>query len=323
MQTQASSAPAPFMWGLLLHMGVNMWSDTPVREWGHLGPAYAHLYSPPDKLRFDENVWQRTTARMAAAGLNTVVIDLGEAIRYRSHPELAVSDSWEPERLRAELQRLRAIGLAPLPKLNFSAAHDAWLQEYRRQLSTPPYYRVCADLIAEVCEIFDRPRLFHLGYDEETHQHQRKYAYSVVRQGDLWWHDFNFMISQVEQQGVRPWIWSDYIWHNHETFSRLMPHSVLQSNWYYAPELRNAADDNYAVKAYRQLEELGYDQIPTGSNWNSDVNFGHTVAYCRELIAPERLKGFLSAPWYFTLPDFEQKLSDAISQVASAMATVH
>ena len=39
------------------------------------------------------------------------------------------------------------------------------------------------DLIAEVSELFDGPRFFHIGMDEETFQHQRMYHYVVVRQG--------------------------------------------------------------------------------------------------------------------------------------------
>jgi hypothetical protein len=306
------------MWGLLLHMGINMWSDVPVTRWGQLNPEDVHVICQADHLRFDEAVWGRITARMHQAGMNTVVIDLGEALQYQTHPELAVQGSWEIGRFRKELARLRALGLEPIPKLNFSAAHDAWLKDYSRQLSTPVYYKVCADLIGEVCEIFDTPRLFHLGYDEETAGHQSRFAISIVRQGELWWHDFLFMVKQVEQHGARPWIWSDYHWNHPEEFISRMPRSVLQSNWFYGAALEgDALNPNHAlhVASYRELEKAGFDQVPTGSNWSNDVNFGNTVDYCRKVIAPERLKGFLQAPWFFTLPQWEQKLAQAVNQV--------
>jgi hypothetical protein len=44
---------------------------------------------------------------------------------YPSHPELAVKGSWSPEKMKSELARLRALGLEPIPKRNFSASHDA------------------------------------------------------------------------------------------------------------------------------------------------------------------------------------------------------
>jgi hypothetical protein len=106
-------APA-FIWGALLHMGTNMWSDVPVKQWGAFKPEEVHLICEADHLRFDETVWQTLTARMKAAGMNLVVIDLGEALQYQSHPELSVKGSWPIARFRAELTRLRAMGLEPI-----------------------------------------------------------------------------------------------------------------------------------------------------------------------------------------------------------------
>ena len=120
-------------------------------------------------------------------------------MRYESHPEIAVQDAWSTERLRKELARLRKLGLEPIPKLNFSTTHDAWLGVYSRQVSTPPYYKDCEDLIEEVIRLFDKPRLFHLGYDEETAGQQADKDYVVVRQHELWWRDFQFFVKQVER----------------------------------------------------------------------------------------------------------------------------
>ena len=314
---RAEEGRAGLMWGALLHMGTNMWSDVPVTSWGPFKGEQLSLVCQADHLRFDEKVWQALTARMQAAKMNLVVIDLGEALQYESHPELAVKGSWTVERFRKELARLRALGLEPIPKLNFSTAHDTWLKEYGRQVSTPAYYKVCADLVREVCAIFDRPRFFHLGYDEETAAHQAKYRYAVVRQGELWWHDFLFFVKEVESQGVRPWIWSDYYWNHPEEFLSRMPKSVLQSNWYYGAAF-DPEKQKY-VKAYLDLEKAGVDQVPTGSNWSCDTNFPDTVGFCRKGLAPERLKGFLMAPWFFTLPEWQEKNLQAIAQVEAAM----
>lgn len=314
--TEAQQAAPGFIWSALLHMGTNMWSDIPVSAWGPFKGEQLKLVCKADHLRFDEAVWQALTARMKAAGMNMVVIDLGEALQYESHPELAVKGSWPIERFRKELARLRTMGLEPIPKLNFSTAHDTWLNAYERQVSTPAYYAVCADLIREVCAIFDKPRFFHLGYDEETAGHQAQYSMAIIRQGELWWHDFLFFVKQVESQGMRPWIWSDYYWNHPEQFLNRMPKSVLQSNWYYGAsfEPENATLQKY-VKTYLDLDKAGFDQVPAGSNWDNDANFKGTVTFCRKHLTPEHLKGFLIAPWFFTLPEWQEKIIQGIAQV--------
>jgi hypothetical protein len=306
------------IWANLLHLSYNMWWDAPVPPDGNPSPYWQEIRrqkSMTPALRCDRQLWHDLTVRMAKGGLNMLVIDLGDAIRYASHPEIAVEGAWTPDELRRELARLRGLGLEPIPKLNFSTCHDAWLKEYERCVSTRRYYEVCADLIAETNQLFDQPRFFHLGYDEETYQHQRLNEYAVIRQGELWWHDFLFFVREVERAGVRPWIWSDYIWQHRDEFLRRMPKSVLQSNWYYG----NAFDDSVAyLKAYHDLAAHGYDQVPTGSNWSHASNFGDTVKYCRQHLPAEHLLGFMQAPWVITLEYFRAQHEAAIDQVAAA-----
>lgn len=291
----------PF-WGYLIHLGFNMWADREAPEWG-----LEHISAKPF-LRCDPGVWDATVEALVRAGADLLVIDLGEGVRYESHPELAARGAWSVGRLRRELDRLRQLGLEPIPKLNFSATHDAWLGPYGRCVSTPPYYRVCRDLLREVIDLFDRPRFFHLGMDEETARHQRYYNYVVIRQHDLWWKDFEFLAEQVERRGVQPWIWSDYLWNHSETFLQRMPQTVLQSNWYYGS--RFSRKDPY-VKAYVDLEAHRYDQVPTGSNWSVPENFPRTVRYAARNIVPRRLKGFLMTVWRPCLPGLQARHLDA------------
>ena len=328
LMTGLGSIPQPsgdsgLIWAALLHMGTNMWCDQVPKAWGPYKGEDLKLVCAADHVRFDEKVWRTLTDRMAKVGMNMVVIDLGEAIRYPSHPELAVKGSWDIERFRKELARLRAMGLEPIPKLNFSTAHDTWLKQYERMISTPKYYQVCSDLIRDVAQIFDNPRFMHLGYDEETAGHQKRYRYCVVRQGELWWHDFLWFVKETEKTGMRPWIWSDYVWHHPDLFFSRMPKSVLQSNWYYGADfdadlLKKTGRHTY-LTAYDALDKAGFDQVPTGSNWSCDTNFAGMVKYCRKACAPNRLKGFMMAPWFFTLPGWEKKNLEAIDQVGAAI----
>ena len=313
---QPATNPSSFIWGNLLHLSYNMWYDR-VRDFDR-GPNFPNpieaCYKP--YLRCDDELWEELTTRMANARMNMVVIDLGDGIEYKSHPEISVKNAWSSDRLQSELARLRKLGLEPIPKLNFSTCHDVWLGPYARQVSTPIYYKVCEDLIEEVIRLFDKPRLFHLGYDEETAEHQKGNAYVVIRQHELWWHDFEFFVKQVEQRGVRPWIWSDYVWNHSEEFFKRMPKSILQSNWYYG---LNFEDTNDYVQWYEKLDQHGYDQVPTCSNYSSPKNIDLTLECCRKKISPTRLKGILQASWLPTWKKFRHRHIEAIDQVAAAI----
>jgi hypothetical protein len=305
----ATSERNETIWAYLIHLSYNMWCDRPSAEWG-----LEHVTYDPN-LRFEEPFFREATDALVEAGANMLVIDLGDGVQYESHPEIAVAGAWSTDKLRAELARLREMGLEPIPKLNFSTAHDAWLGPYSRMVSTPAYYDVCKDLIAEVIALFDGPRFFHLGMDEETAQHQRHYAYAVLRQHELWWKDLMFYVDQVEAGGSRPWVWSDYIWHHPEAFLDNMPTSVLQSNWYYRAEFGPELE---RVVAFHQMEAKGYDQIPTGSNWLLPENMERLARYCTQHISPERLLGFMQTPWKPTLASCRANHVEAISCLADA-----
>lgn len=297
----------------LLHLSYNMWGDWQNPE------VKSPYHAARPYLRFDDALWSDLIDAMVKGGLNMVVIDVGDGVRFASHPEIAVEGAWTTQRLRAEVKRLRDAGLEPIPKLNFSTCHDHWLGPYARMVSTPRYYEVCKNLIAETIDLFDKPRLFHLGMDEEEQRHQRHFEYVVIRQHGLWWRDFNFLVDEVERGGARAWIWSDYLWERPDPFFEKMPQKVLQSNWYYGVEFNPGVKE---VQAYRDLEDHKYDQVPTLSNWKTPANIAATVEFCRKHIAAERLKGFILAPWRPTLAETRDRHMDAISHFAKAIADV-
>ncbi len=290
------------IWACLLHISMNMWKEkSPV-------------------LPFDDSLWNDALEKMAEVGMNMVVMDLGDAIVYKSHPEIAVRNAWSIDRLYKELEKIRAMGLEPIPKLNFSTCHDAWLGKYSRMVSTDKYYDVCRVLIAEVMDIYGKPRLFHLGMDEENSRNQREHEQIVVRQHELYWGDIYFLIGEVMKNGARPWVWQDFVRHKPEIFARMMPKSVLQSNWYNRLDFN--PETNIEVKGYQTLESLGYDQVPGGSNFyeGTNENFMKNVRFCAENIADERLLGFIQSPWISTEEENRDKLIKGIELAGEAKA---
>ena len=293
------------IWGFMIQLGHNMWKEAPL--YGKPTPETRDNYAQPYN-RTDVKVWNEITEYIAKKGANLLLIDLGEGLIYPSHPELAVKGSWSPERMKEEIARLKCLGLEAIPKLNFSTCHDAWLKDYSHMVSTPEYYKVCADVIHDVCEIFGKPRLFHLGWDEERSRAQKSRRYLVERKGDLWWHDFLFTVREVEKHGVRPWIWSDKIWLAPEEFRKRMPKSVMQSPWHYDRFLHFVRNTEEMLKldwpepwagalAFKEIDEAGYDTMPCGSTWAKQWNMEAVVRFSKKHLDNSRIKGFLMAPW--------------------------
>ncbi len=302
-------AAPKFMWGYLAHFGMKMWESR------------LHYTD----LKVDDSMWKSLTERAAAIGVNTFVIDLGEGMVFPSHPELAVRGSWDPERMRDEIVRLRKIGMIAIPKLNFSSSHDQWLGPWRPYLSTPEYFKVCAEVIRDVAAVFDESPLFHLGYDEETFRIQNinKFKYMRLRSGDLWWRDFLWFVDEVQKYGMRPWIWSDACWYHKDEFLARMPRTVLQTNWYYSREFDLAKlpeKTRPEVDTYKTLEKARYDQMPCGSTYSCRENFANTIAHCRNIVKGDRLKGFLMAPWYYrTQEDKRGKIMESLDVMEEAI----
>ena len=297
------------MWAYLIHLSHNMWGDS-------FSIAPQSKYCRTLAEHTDEAIWKQVIDFLPSQGINTVLIDVGDAMQYESHPEISLPDAWSKDKLKAELDRIRSLGMTPLPKLNFSAGHDAWLGIYSRMVSTPKYYEVCADLIREVAEVFDTPALFHLGMDEENHAMQKRNEYCVIRQGELWWHDAYFLFDCCEKLGIRPWVWADMVWDKQEEYLKRMPKSVLQSNWYYYKLYPDKKPDNSyecpQYEAYRVLEKAGFDQVLTSSTVSYRNNSTLTMQIGKENVAPQRLKGYMTTPWCSTMPgSVYDLLSDA------------
>ena len=300
------------IWAELFHLSSNMWNDDSAENYQ---TAYRKLRALSPKLLCDRSVWNCWVERTVGTKINTVVIDLGDGVRYDSHPEIAIEGSWTKDELRAELTRLRKLGLEPIPKLNFSARHDSWLKIYHRMLSTPKYYEVCADLIKEVADIFDHPRFMHLGMDEEGPA--KAGEMSVARLGKLWWNDFLYLCRQVEANGMRPWVWCDFVCSQGDEFFERCPKSIILSSYTY--DFGSANNDNPNMRWMTKAASLGYDIIPCGSNWGCPENMRELVSWGLDNVDPAHLKGFIMASWARTVPHARKQGLRAIECLGDAI----
>ena len=287
------------IFSFFLQISNHMWADeyTVRMPWSHQDP-----WSPNNNI--DLNVFDRTLDFIAERKFNMIVIDVGDGVKLTSHPEIAAPDAWSIDFLRGKLAEIRARGIEPVPKLNFSCAHNVWQKEWRYRVGLPEYLPFCRDIIKEVSEIFDHPRFFHLGLDEETAEHQKTRGMSIVRNEPVFWAHAYALFEECEKNGARPWVFSDYHWHHPEVFEKKMPKSVIQSNWYYgAYATRPDFPSRYRMVTFNRLDELGYDQIPVTSAFSNAQSPIQCMGYCKGVISPEHLLGFNAIPWHNTAAD--------------------
>nr|MBQ4319413.1 family 20 glycosylhydrolase [Clostridia bacterium] len=293
------------LWTCMLQLGMHMWNQ----------------HACNDELECDKSMWNEITEKLAESGCNALLIDIGEGMIYDSHPELAIKGSWTKDEMRAEIERLRGMGFELIPKLNFSTAHDMWLGEYAKMLCTDTYYKVVADLIAEVCDLF-KPKYFHIGMDEENFEIEKNYPLIRIRNSELWWHDLYFYVDCVEKGGARPMMWSDYARHHLDEFAEKCPKSMVQNVWYYYTVFDNMEEEKYRIRLlpYMKCEECGFDQIPTGTNvWDTTrENLRLLTEYCVERISDKHLFGIMQTPWVATQEKNRDKLYESAETLKEA-----
>ncbi len=308
----------------LCHLGFNMWAD-PLTKDGIKGfyPTEENEVVATSTLRFRREAWDKIVSMLHDAGANMIVLDIGEGIRFDCCPEIAAEDAWSKEEMKAELVRLRALGFEVIPKLNFSTCHDTWMGVYSRMVSTPPYYKLVKNIIEETAELFDRPRFFHIGMDEEGFDCQKTHNLVVIRQGELWWNDFNYICDCVRAAGCRPWMWADYIYDHEEEFVARAPKDVLMSYWYYGnfpgdDTVKQVHSQWYSERCthyYEVLDANGFEQIPGTSNWDMTRNLASTVNFCKERCG-DGVLGYLQTIWFATTPENLPRYEEAIGEMA-------
>ncbi len=315
------------IWALFVNLSFNMWLPK------------------NDGIVFNDDFWSYLVEKAAKSGVNTIVLDVGDGIKFDSHPEISLPDAWDRARVSKEIKRCSEFGIKLIPKLNFSTGHCFWLGKYNRMISSDEYYKVCRDLIEELYNIFEAPEYIHIGMDEEVIEFASLSEYVVFRQGELLMHDIKFLIDCVKSTGAAPMMWADcFLDHTDIFIKHIKPGDAILFPWYYlsfkkenytpvdilpdASEHRangiNYVEDLPAKVNFRnkvpKLLEMGYQVIPCGSNWwHTDTNMSELVEYFTKN-APDKnqVKGFMTAPWKKTLPEFKGIFDEALDLLKKA-----
>ena len=290
------------IWAYLIHLGSNMWTKK-----GRVASGTRHEedFTYKEKMFCEKDTFTRVTDFLPSCGINTLIIDIGEGVRLDSHPEIAIEGAWSKDELRAELARLRSIGLNPIPKFNFSCGHSAWMGDYAFMVGTRAYYDFCKDIIEETIELFDTPEFFHLGLEEEDFGSQNGNYIAVVRSPQKKTEDALFLFDVCRARGVRPWIWADFeSYGGADRFAAVVPKDVMISTWHYGFIRDGKKMEEYpeSVRMMKTVDDLGYDLVPaTATHWGFHLNPKETMLFCKKNISSEHLRGFMAAPWMLTI----------------------
>lgn len=286
------------IWAFLIHLGSNMWAKKGT-TWGR--KIHPEDFSYKETMFCDKEVWRKVTDFLPSCGINTLLIDIGEGLLLDSHPEIAVPGAWTKSELKAEIRRLKEIGITCIPKYNFSCRHNAWMGEWAYRVGTPEFYDMCKDIIEEVIDVFDTPKFFHLGLEEEesTNEHEINVCRSPKRK----YKDALMLFDVCRSKGVRPWIWLDEeTFGGRENLSENLPKDVVVSVWYYGTVHNTGKEEtaNSMVRLIKVIDELGYDQIPTSSTWSWHCNSKDMMTYCKMYCNNGSIIGHMTASWMLT-----------------------
>ena len=158
--------------GLLIHVS-------------HYDPVWVKLKAK--EKRFDVEVALDVVDAMAETGMNLLIVDCADGVRYRSHPELKRPYSVPMRDLRKLADAAHASGIDVAPKLNFAKSgrnfHDMWMRPHWDPLSwlkdLDVYWKVAADLVAELVDVCRPKRFFHVGMDEDHYRSLDQYVDAI------------------------------------------------------------------------------------------------------------------------------------------------
>ena len=153
---------------------------------------------------FDLEIGREMVRALAKAGFNMLIIDLADAVEYRSLPELKRHYSVPMAHLKTLIACARDEGLEIVPKLNFSKskqprrAHNYWFRPYNKLPDTREYWAKAFELIDEIISVCKPERFFFIGMDEDFQRTPAQYTAAV-----------RSLHAGLAKRGLRTVMWND------------------------------------------------------------------------------------------------------------------
>ncbi len=243
-------------------------------------------------LRFgssDFRVLKKLIDSAINAGINTICIELEQAFKFESHPEISASWAIEKEKFHDLVEYLRSRQVAFIPLLPTFSHIDYILDahpEFRELNSNvhciyaPGLYEFLFELTDEIIEVF-KPNYFHIGHDEALSSYDPRKRHSVFncskcrekKPHEIFVSDINKFHKYFSSRNIRTMMWSDSMLDpdafKDASFAQsgcyggipdelcnaidLLPKDIIMCDWHYEPA-REFPTINY-------LQEKGFKTI--------------------------------------------------------------
>jgi len=232
---------------------------------------------------FDVKVALELVDAMGEAGLNLLVIDCADGVKYKSHPDLARPYTAPMGHLRKLVGRARKKGIDVVPKLNFAMSplhqHNQWFRPYRNYWDDETYWKHAFQLIDELVDVCKPERFFHIGMDEDHDRTIDEFAAAI-----------NTLHEGLEERGLRTIMWKDWQMypggrvHREKSYlaEKKIPRDVVQLLWNY----RYALPD-----VIRRLRRKGFEV------WGAPGGTPEQVAEWRDQLLRCGGQGMLLTKW--------------------------
>ncbi len=286
-----------------IQLGNNMWYDKeqiPAEDPKHLHPRLPYR----SKFNKDIKTFRLLVDHANKEGFNTIIVHIGEGYQYKSHPEIALEGAWTEDELKTEIAHIRELGMEPVPMLNFSAAHDMWLGKYERMVGTDIYKTVCLDLIDEVCKLFEGPKYFHIGMDEESYEAQTYLDFATVRNRVVMKRDIKDFIEVIRKNGVTPWMFLDFYNVSRDDFLEVVGKDVILSDMH----LRYSVSQNVWPAEFSKIIADGYKIIPMITHYFLLRNSDMVMSFLKANVDKNGVAGVINFPMLFCEDDYKYKL---------------
>ncbi|HHN46115.1 MAG TPA: hypothetical protein ENN09_01620 [Planctomycetes bacterium] len=248
---------------------------------------------------FDLEVGIQVIDAAADAGLNLLLIDPKDAVRYKGHPELARPYSQGMEILKTLTERAAKHGMETAVKLNFSQSalhqHNHWFRPHNQLFDSPEYWQYAFDVMDELIDAVKPPRFFHVGMDED---HDRSYGQYVEAVKTLH--------IGLLQRNLRTLIWNDSAcrWpqaaiHRDKSLAaeREVPKDVIHVLWDYG---------GWEPAALPRIRAQGFDV------WGAPGSKPDLVAQMRDALLEIGGQGILLTHWIQCIPARRDELLERI-----------